>query len=178
MVSILAHPYSILLGCLVLGGLFLFSGLGKALGCEGTTRTVVAYNVLPGFLAMANGLILPWAEMLLARLLLAGLLTRLVAFGLSLLLLRFAIAKGVNLARGQQMDCGCLRRAARECLGWETLARSALLLAVATGVAAWDGSQRALGAFVTPDSYERPGLERYSLFVASWWIGSPSSTYV
>lgn len=128
MVSILAHPYSILLGCLVLGGLFLFPGLGKALDREGTARTVVAYDVLPGFLARIYGLILPWAEMSPTGLLLAGLLTRFAACGLSLLLLSFAIAEGVNLARGPRAiglgHPGSQRRAPgsgnwHRHLGWE-----------------------------------------------------------
>ncbi len=46
MVSILAHPDSILLGHLVSGELFLFSGLGKALDRPVIARTVVAYDVL------------------------------------------------------------------------------------------------------------------------------------
>ncbi len=97
--------------------MFLFSGLGKALDREGTTPTVVAYDVLSRFLARVFGLILPWAEMSPTGLLLAVLLTRLAVCGLSLLLLSFAIAEGVNLARGRQMDCGCFRRAAYERLG-------------------------------------------------------------
>lgn len=148
MVSILAHPYALLLGRLVLGGLFLFSDLGKTLDRQGTVRAVAAYGVLPTSLARVYGLLLPRTELLLAGLLLAGLLTRFAALGLSLLLLNFAIAVGVNLARGRQMDCGCFERAARERLGWGTLLRIVVLLAMAAGITARDGGQYALDSFV------------------------------
>lgn len=55
--------------------------------------------------------------MLLGGLLLAGFLTRLAAFGLSVLLFSFAIAVGVNLVRGREMECGCFGRASRQRLG-------------------------------------------------------------
>ncbi|MEW6716247.1 MAG: MauE/DoxX family redox-associated membrane protein [Chloroflexota bacterium] len=136
--NLISHPYTILLARLVLGVVFLVSGLGKALERQRTISTVIAYQVLPEALARVYAVLLPWVELSLAWLLLVGLFTRLAALALGLLLLSFAIAVSANLARGRRMDCGCFGRAGRERLSWRTLARIVVLLSLSAIVAAKD----------------------------------------
>lgn len=147
MSELLAHPYSILLARLILGGVFLTSGLGKLSDRSGTISQVIAYDVLPKPLARIYGRFLPWAELVLAGSLLAGLWTRYAAVGLGLLLLSFAIAVGVNLARGRQMECGCFGRMTLKRLGWGTLGRIGFLLVAAAGVALWDDGFLSIDVF-------------------------------
>jgi uncharacterized membrane protein YphA (DoxX/SURF4 family) len=99
LVSNLAHPYTILLGRLLLGGVFLISGLGKVFDRQGTIQLTISYDILPKPLAKIYGMILPWVEIIIAGMLLTGLRTRYAASGLDLLLLGFAAAVGVNCRR-------------------------------------------------------------------------------
>jgi uncharacterized membrane protein YphA (DoxX/SURF4 family) len=136
----------------MLGLVFLVSGLGKVFERERTVQTVIAYNVLPEFLARIYGLLLPWGELALAGLLLIGLLTKSAAFLLALLLISFAIAVSVNLARGREMDCGCFGRVVREKISWRTLVRIAVLLALAINVRMGDRQYFALDGVLVSDS--------------------------
>ncbi len=137
MLTILAHPYSILLARLALGVVFLVSGLGKVFQREQTISDVIAYDILPRPLARVYGTLLPWGELTLATLLFLGLWTQLAALALGLLLMSFAIAVSANLIRGRDMSCGCFGSVAKEKLGWPTLGRIVVLLALASGVATW-----------------------------------------
>ncbi len=142
MAELLAHPYTALLARLIVGLVFLVSGLGKILAKQDTVRQVRAYKILPEPLARVYGRLLPWGEMGLASLLLVGLGTRLAALALGLLLMSFGIAVSVNLARGVQMDCGCSARPER--LGWRTLVRIFVLLALATEIAVYEAGYLSL----------------------------------
>ncbi|GAB4580114.1 MAG: hypothetical protein Fur0022_28530 [Anaerolineales bacterium] len=134
----LDHPYTILLARLVLGVVFFRSGLGKAFDPKQTTQSVMAYEILPKSLAKVYGIALPWLELILVGLLLAGLWTDLAAIGLILLLISFGIAVTINLSLHKDMDCGCSGRAAREKLSWRTLVRIAFLLMLALAIQCWD----------------------------------------
>lgn len=132
--SFFAHPYTILLARLLLGFVFLRSGLGKVFDRKHTIQTTLAYNVLPPSLARLYGNLLPWMELSLAVLLILGLWTRAVAYSLGLLLISFGLAVSINLLRDKEMDCGCSGRRTQEKLSWRTLARIIVLLALALGV--------------------------------------------
>ncbi len=57
----LNHPYTILLARLVLGFVFLHSGLGKVFERDGTIQTVIGYDILPKSIAKVYGFLLPCA---------------------------------------------------------------------------------------------------------------------
>jgi uncharacterized membrane protein YphA (DoxX/SURF4 family) len=158
MIELMAHPYSILLSRLILGGTFLLSGSGKLFDRQGTIRQVIAYDILPERLARIYGLLFPWVEVILAGLLLAGLWTRYASLGLIMLLISFAIAVGVNLARGRQMNCGCFGRGAYEPLGWGTLTRITFLLILSTIIAIWDSGFLAINSIL---SSEKPNVSNW-----------------
>ena len=90
-----------------LAAVWLFAGIPKALGPVETTVAVRAYRVLPEGLVPVVAGVLPFLEIALALLLLAGLATRLAAV-LSVVLLVIFIAGVVQAAvRGLTIDCGC-----------------------------------------------------------------------
>ncbi|MFQ5615220.1 MAG: MauE/DoxX family redox-associated membrane protein [Anaerolineales bacterium] len=152
MSDLLAHPYAVLLARLVLGLVFLRSGLGKVFDRRRTVQSVVAYDILPESIARVYGVLLPWVELTLAGLLLTGLWTQAAAYGLSLLLVSFGIAVSINLIRHKEMDCGCAGRGAQEKLSWRTLVRVIVLFMLAVGASWLDSGYFSLDEYI-PGNY-------------------------
>jgi len=90
-----------------LAAVFLVSGVLKAIDPDATYVAVRAYDVLPkAGVALVAG-ILPWLEIVLGLLLLAGLATRVVAVASAGLLVVFIAGVVQAWARGLSIDCGC-----------------------------------------------------------------------
>ena len=92
---------------LVLGGVFLVAGGLKVIDPQSSVAAVRAYRLLPSALLTIVGWGLPFAEIALGVLLLAGIATRLVALASAVLLLVFVAAVISAAARGLSIDCGC-----------------------------------------------------------------------
>ena len=92
---------------LVLGGVFLIAGFGKAVDPQASVAAVQAYQLLPAGLGTAVGWGLPFAEIALGLVLLAGLATRGAAIAAAALLLVLVAAVASAAARGLSIDCGC-----------------------------------------------------------------------
>jgi uncharacterized membrane protein YphA (DoxX/SURF4 family) len=92
---------------LVLGGVFLVAGVLKAVDPHSSAAAVRAYQLLPNSLATVVGWGLPFAEIALGLLLLAGIATRAVAAAAAMLLVVFIAAVVSVAARGLSIDCGC-----------------------------------------------------------------------
>jgi uncharacterized membrane protein YphA (DoxX/SURF4 family) len=90
-----------------LAAVFLVSGVLKAVDPDATYVAVRAYDVLPraGVVLVAG--VLPWLEIALGLLLLAGVATRAVAAVGAGLLLVFIAGVAQAWARGLSIDCGC-----------------------------------------------------------------------
>jgi uncharacterized membrane protein YphA (DoxX/SURF4 family) len=91
----------------VLGGVFLVAGVLKAIDPQSSVAAVRAYQLLPASLATIVGWGLPFAEIALGLLLLAGIATRAVAVGVAMLLVIFIAGVVSAAARGLSIDCGC-----------------------------------------------------------------------
>ncbi|MGN6598539.1 MAG: DoxX family protein [Actinomycetes bacterium] len=100
-------PWVTLVARLVLGGTFLAAGLLKVGNPAASARAVTAYQILPYDLGRVIGYALPWLEIAMAVLLIVGLLTRLSAGVLGVLLVAFLIGIASVWARGISIDCGC-----------------------------------------------------------------------
>ena len=74
---------------------------------QSSVAAVRAYRLLPSSLVTIVGWGLPFAEIALGVLLLAGIATRLVAVASAVLLLVFIAAVTSAAARGLSIDCGC-----------------------------------------------------------------------
>jgi uncharacterized membrane protein YphA (DoxX/SURF4 family) len=91
----------------VLGGVLLIAGTLKALDPQASVAAVRAYELLPDGLATAVGWGLPFAEIALGVLLVAGVAVRIVAAAAAGLLLVFVAAVASAAVRGLSIDCGC-----------------------------------------------------------------------
>jgi len=90
-----------------LAAVFLISGVLKAVDPDATYVAVRAYDVLPrAGVALVAG-VLPWLEIALGLLLLAGVATRAVAAVGAGLMLVFIAGVTQAWARGLSIDCGC-----------------------------------------------------------------------
>ena len=92
---------------LALGGVLLVAGSLKAIDLASSVAAVQAYALLPGPLEQLVGLVLPFLEITLGLLLVAGVATRAVAGLTGLLLLVFVVAALTAAARGLSIACGC-----------------------------------------------------------------------
>jgi uncharacterized membrane protein YphA (DoxX/SURF4 family) len=92
---------------LVLAAVWLIAGVLKAIDPDGTYVAVRAYDLLPrsGVAVVAD--VLPWLEVVLGLLLLAGLATRIAAAASAVLLLVFVAGVVQAWVRGLSIDCGC-----------------------------------------------------------------------
>ncbi|MBN2075813.1 MAG: conjugal transfer protein TraF, partial [Dehalococcoidales bacterium] len=108
---ILKNRYIITLASLILGSIFLISGLTKLLGDIDFSGVVSSYNLLPGGLASLYGSLLPWVELVLGGLLFCGLFPRITGMVSFTLILSFIFANAYALwgsCPASDSNCGCL----------------------------------------------------------------------
>jgi uncharacterized membrane protein YphA (DoxX/SURF4 family) len=101
------RPWVALLARLVLAGTLGYAGLSKIGDPVGSVRSVAAYNLFGDRLNEVIGYTLPFLELGLAVLLLAGLATRYAGVLSGLLLAAFVLGILSAWARGLSIDCGC-----------------------------------------------------------------------
>ena len=117
---------------LVLGGLFLYAGLIKALDVVTFAGSVANYQILPYHLNYLVAATLPYVEMAAGLLLLINRQVRPAALLLGLLDIVFMIALVSVLIRGLDIDCGCFRPGGESpTSAWAALLRDVGILALA-----------------------------------------------
>jgi uncharacterized membrane protein YphA (DoxX/SURF4 family) len=92
---------------LVLGVVLLVAGAAKVIDPQASVAAVRAYELLPGGLVTVVGWGLPFLELVLGGLLLAGIAVRPAALATAVLLAVFVAAVASAAARGLSIDCGC-----------------------------------------------------------------------
>jgi uncharacterized membrane protein YphA (DoxX/SURF4 family) len=90
-----------------LAAVFLVAGASKVGDLAGSARAVNAYRLMPFEAAKIVGAVLPFVEITLGLLLLAGIAVRLSAGIATALLVIFIAGIGSAWARGLRIDCGC-----------------------------------------------------------------------
>ncbi len=93
---------------ILLGAIFLVAGLSKAHQPEIFAAQIAGYQLVPSTLVTLMALALPRIEILAGMGLIFRLLPRSCALVTAALSLGFAISTSVALARGLNIDCGCL----------------------------------------------------------------------
>lgn len=136
---------------LVLGGLFLYAGIQKALGLSDATLAVHGYALVPDLLVHPVALGLTLLEITLGTLLLLGLCTRFAAGGVLFMAGVFLVALIQAKVRGLDISCGCFGGdGAGEGVSWFDLARALLILAAAVYLLAhWSPDRFALDRFLS-----------------------------
>jgi len=113
---------------LVLGAVFVYAAWTKLREPWAMFAiSIDSYQVLPSWAVELAARWLPWFELLLGVLLIAGLVRRPAMLSTSLLLLVFFGLMVKALIQGMDIDCGCFGPGER--LSWITLLRDGVLLA-------------------------------------------------
>lgn len=102
-----AVPWISTVARLVVGGVLLVAGALKVIDPQSSVAAVRAYELVPAWLERPIGWGLPFLELGLGLLLVAGLFTRTAALLAGLLVGVFIIAVVSAAARGLSIDCGC-----------------------------------------------------------------------
>lgn len=136
-----ARPWIGLVARLVVAGTLLVAGGIKAMDTSASVRAVTAYELLPVPVAEVVGYALPWVEIALALLLLAGIMTRFAATASLALFVVFVVGIGSAWARGLSIDCGCFggggQVASDQTAYLSEIVRDVLLIAVAAWLVRW-----------------------------------------
>jgi len=119
-----------LIARLAVGGVFIYSGLVKALApAEEFAFAIESYKVVGPQLALLAANTVPWVELWTGLLLVAGVFTRPVTVFIALMLVFFELLLGQAWLRGLEItSCGCFGAAGSNSLGQEFIQNLALLL--------------------------------------------------
>jgi uncharacterized membrane protein YphA (DoxX/SURF4 family) len=133
--------YASLVCRFVLAFVFLLASVSKLVAPSDFSRAVANYQLLPFRWGRIVAAWLPRLELAIALCLLSGALLPVAAAVAMVLLLGFAAAVAINLARGRRIECGCGGFAAPRKIGPAFVLRNLLLaggaaLAAASPVAA------------------------------------------
>ncbi|MBU1041129.1 MAG: DoxX family membrane protein [Proteobacteria bacterium] len=122
---------------LALAGILLAASAGKIMDPQGFSAVVRDYQILPSALIAPTAVILPWLELVLGILLLAGRMRLGTLLLVNALLLTFLGALIANYFRGIDVACGCFSttREASSPMLWY-IVRDGAFVALALG-AAW-----------------------------------------
>lgn len=115
----------------LLGGLFVFSGVMKIMDVQQFAYAVRAFKIIGDEALIAHvAFTLPWTEVFVGTALVLGLRTRAAATLLTAMLLVFCGAIVSVIVRGIDAKCGCFGRLLGDEIGWATVGRNGVLLAV------------------------------------------------
>lgn len=118
-------------------GLLLWAGLAKAFARQESILAVDAYDVVPGGLVRPVAAVLPWVEIGVGLLLLAGLFVRFAGVATVVLGVAFVGAMAQAKARGLAIDCGCFGGGgAGDGVGWWELVRDSPVIVCGAYLAA------------------------------------------
>ncbi len=99
--------YGRIAACLVLGIGLLASGSLKSLDAKAPVLAAAAYGIVPGWVALLLGAVLPALEIVVGLALLTGWQRRAAALWAGVLGVAFAVANGWALAQDLVVDCQC-----------------------------------------------------------------------
>lgn len=137
----IAHPAAGAVCRLLLGGIFIYTGLPKLMHPAEFARLVYGYRILHPSLVNLVGITLPWIEVIAGAFLVVGILPQSSAAVIAGLLGVFIAGGFLALARSLDIKCGCFFPFMGDHkLTWGLLVRDAALLVVALQPVVWGSS--------------------------------------
>lgn len=134
--SLLSNSYAVLISRLVLGGVFLVSGVIKVADTGAFAAAIRSYELgLPEWFVSFSAIALPFAEVMLGLYLVAGLFAKPSAWVTNLLMLVFIVALAQGAARGLEINCGCFGGSQADSNLWLAVLRDFGLLALGLHIA-------------------------------------------
>ncbi len=126
---IIDNDYFIMLGRLILGGVFIYASWYKIIEPGAFAKSIWYYHMVPGSFINLMALILPWIELLVGLALIVGIWFRGAVLLVNGMLVMFIIALTSAIARNLDIDCGCFKAAeSATSSAWETLIRDLIYM--------------------------------------------------
>lgn len=119
--QIFANKYINLVIRIIIGGVFIFTGISKIISPQVFIRDIMNYDMLPYWSVNIFAIILPWIEVVVGVLFVFGIAVRANTILLGAMLLVFNVGIAAAWARGLNIDCGCYADVAKQAVGWEKL---------------------------------------------------------
>ncbi|HTI15740.1 MAG TPA: MauE/DoxX family redox-associated membrane protein [Dictyobacter sp.] len=137
---------ALLFARLLLTVIFVVSGVAKLADLAGSRQALRDFGV-PASFARPLGVLLPLVELVIAGALLVPVLAWWAAIGAFVLFSSFALGIGYNLARGRTPDCHCFGQLHTTPVGWPTLIRDLVLVAIAAFIVGFGRATTSLNPF-------------------------------
>src|SRR4030042_147714 len=136
--KVIAHPYTALIGRILLGGIFIYASLSKILNPDQFAQAVMNYRIVPLVSVNLFAILLPWLELVSGILLLLGLFSGGSMVMITVLMALFLGAIGSALLRGLDISCGCFSTDGVYKITFFYFIRDLLLFALALQVLFYD----------------------------------------
>jgi uncharacterized membrane protein YphA (DoxX/SURF4 family) len=94
-----------------MGGIFTYTGIQKIIHIVKFKDIIANYEILPYWMINITAIILPWLEIWVGILIIAGIFVRACTIIQISLLLIFTATISINIARGLDFSCGCFSEA-------------------------------------------------------------------
>ncbi len=107
MTAFLSNKYVLFIIRLILGALFVYSAVTKITDLDYFAKSLYNYRLLPEGSLNFFALIIPWLELVVGALLIAGIYVRESAMLGAVLMTVFIAAIALAVARGLDIECGC-----------------------------------------------------------------------
>lgn len=142
-----------MLARVMLGGIFLISGLAKISDPVRFLFTLRDFRLFPGGVESFLAVYIPWLEFILGLALLLGLLSRTAFLMLAALNFGFIIAIGSVIVRGIEVDCGCFGLLADmlhlpDMADWKAIVRNTIFIVMSLAAARSDLSAWSLEKYI------------------------------
>ncbi|MBU1098833.1 MAG: DoxX family membrane protein [Bacteroidetes bacterium] len=125
----ISNKYSLLFFRLVLGALFIFSGIEKITNPGAFAISIVNYKLVPLLFINFIAIVIPWLELLLGIFVLFGIETKETSALISVLLIGFTLMVIIALFRGLNIDCGCFGTITAEKVGMRKIMENLVFIA-------------------------------------------------
>lgn len=129
MKSIISNNYVLLFFRIILGVLFISSGIEKISDPGAFAVSIVNYKLVPLILVNTIAIVIPWLELIIGIFVLFGIKTEEASTVLSLLLVSFTIMVFIALLRGLNIDCGCFGTLTAEKVGLRKIIENLIFIA-------------------------------------------------
>lgn len=150
----------LLVSRLALGGLFVAAACFKIMDPGKFGESIHNFHIVPDRVALFMAVVLPYVELLAGCALLLGLRGRAGALVTSGLLVVFTVAVLAAIARGIDVECGCMGKYDAARTNWTKVVENGALLLIALHVLVLGPGRLALGEFLArlkaPSSAVRP----------------------
>jgi len=101
------HPWLTIRVQLALGALFVIAAVPKIIDPPSFAHMIYNYRIVPASVINIMALTMPWIELLCGLALIIGVWKRAALMLIAAMLVVFIVAIGINLGRGNAIDCGC-----------------------------------------------------------------------